>query len=172
MINILKIDNKIYRYPLTIIVLPAVILAFFTMLSWYVFYAPSIEENEQQRYILKKQLTEVDQRLKKQNQQLKRTQVASMNLEAAGIYETKNNSTINLLNDISQLRKLSRNYFLIKNNNNNSITITLKPSHTSQFYTLVESIESKQYVDRIKIIKNKEEHVVTIYVRHLRDVKP
>ena len=171
MINILKTDNKIYRYPLTIIVLPAVILSFFTMLSWHVFYAPSIEKNEQQSYILKKQLNEVDQLLKKQNQQLKRTQVASMNIEAAGIYETLNNSTIKLLGDISKLTKLSENHFSIKNNTDKSITITLKPVQTSKLYTLVESIESKQYIDRIKIIINNEEHVITIYVRHLRDIK-
>lgn len=166
-----KIDKKFYRYPLTIIILPVMILTLITMISWFVFYSPSIENNNQKSYALKKNVAEIDRKLKKQQQLLKKIQLAKWNIEAANIYSQQNKSTIKLLNDISKLRKLSKKHFSLTKSSNNSIVINLQPKSISKFYYLVESIESQEHIDRISITKKNNGYMLTVYARRLRDIK-
>ena len=169
--NILKGKKLIYRYPLTIILFSILFLALITMFSWYGFYSPAIKKNKQQGYELKKKVSGIDYKLKSQQHLFKKLSLAKFNSSHANAISQQNKTTILLLNDIAKLSNMSNTHFsLTKNSKNskNSIVITLQPKNISEFYTLVETIESRKHVNRLTILKNNKEFTLTLYVRYLQ----
>lgn len=169
--NILNNKELIIRYPLMIILLSIITLMLITLFSWHGIYSPAIKISKQQEYELRKKVSGIDYKLKSQQQLFKKLSLAKFNSGYANAISQQNKTTILLLNDIAKLSNMSNTHFsLTKNSKNskNSIVITLQPKNISEFYTLVETIESRKHVNRLTILKNNKEFTLTLYVRYLQ----